>query len=61
VHLLRALYAPQRIPPTEYTAIWIKMIISPNKEMGQKDFPGSALILYMQNQMFVRKSGALNG
>jgi hypothetical protein len=60
-HLLGELDASQRIPPIEYVAIWLKMIISPNKEMGRKDFPGSALILYMQHQMYVWKSSALNG
>jgi hypothetical protein len=40
--------APQRIPPTEFAAIGIKTIVSPNAELGQKDLPGSALILCMQ-------------
>jgi hypothetical protein len=53
--------APQRIPPTESDAIWLKMIVSPNAELGQKDSPRSALILCMQPQMYVRKSCALNG
>jgi hypothetical protein len=53
--------APQRIPPTESTDIGLKMIVPPNKEMGQKDLPGSTVILCMQHQMFVRKSDALNG
>jgi hypothetical protein len=40
---------PQRIPPMESTAIGLKMIISPNEaKLGQKDLPGSALILCMQ-------------
>jgi hypothetical protein len=40
--------APQRIPPTESTAIGLKTIVSPNAELGWKDLPGSALILCMQ-------------
>ena len=38
-----ALDAPQRIPPMESVVIWLKTIISPNKEMGRKDLSGSAL------------------
>jgi hypothetical protein len=53
--------APQRIPPTEFDAIWLKMIVSPNAELGRKELLGSALILCMRPQMFVRKSCALNG
>jgi hypothetical protein len=56
-----ALDAPQRIPPTKSAAIWLKMIVLPNKEMGRKYLPGSALILCMQHQMSVQKSCALNG
>ena len=56
-----ALDAPQRIPPTESAAIWPKMIVSLNKEMGRKDLSGSTLKLYMQHQMSVQKSCALNG
>jgi hypothetical protein len=51
----RTLDAPKRIPPTESTAIWLKTIVSPNKEMGQKDLSGSALKLCMQHQMSVRE------
>jgi hypothetical protein len=57
----RALDASQRIPPMESTAIWLKMIVSPNNEMGQKDLSGSALKICMQHQMSVRKSCTLNG
>jgi hypothetical protein len=53
--------APQRIPPTESDAIWLKTIVSPNAELGRKELLGSALILCMQPQMSVRKSCALNG
>jgi hypothetical protein len=53
--------APQRIPPTESNPIWLKMIISPNPKLGQKEFLGSSLIVCMQPQMSVRKSYALNG
>jgi hypothetical protein len=42
---LGTLDAPQRIPPTKSTAIGLKMIVSPNAELGRKDFPGSSLIL----------------
>jgi hypothetical protein len=31
--------APQRIPPTESDAIWLKTIVSPNAELGRKEFP----------------------
>jgi hypothetical protein len=44
-----ALDAPKRIPPTESAAIWLKTIVSPNKEMGQKDLSGSTLKLCMQH------------
>jgi hypothetical protein len=56
-----ALDVPQRIPPTESDAIWLKTIVSPNAELGRKDLLGSALILCMQPQMSVWKSCALNG
>jgi hypothetical protein len=36
-----ALDAPKRIPPTESATIWLKTIVSPNKEMGQKDLSRS--------------------
>ena len=55
-----ALDVTQRITPTKYAAIWIKMIISLNKEIGRKDLFGSSLKLCMQHQMSVRKSCALN-
>jgi hypothetical protein len=47
--------APQRIPPTESATIWLKTIVSPNKEMGRKDLFGSALKLCMQHQMSIRE------
>jgi hypothetical protein len=53
-----ALDAPKRIPPMEFAAIWLKMIVSPNKEMGRKDLSRSALKVCMQHQMSVRKSCA---
>jgi hypothetical protein len=53
--------APQRIPPMEFATIWLKTIVSPNKEMGRKDLSGSTLKLCMQHQMSVQKSCALNG
>jgi hypothetical protein len=53
--------APQRIPPMESDAIWLKTIVLPNAELGRKDLPGSALILCMQPQMSVQKCCALNG
>jgi hypothetical protein len=53
--------APQRIPPMESDAIWLKTIVSPNAELGRKELLGSALILCMQPQMSVQKSCALNG
>jgi hypothetical protein len=58
---LGALDAPNRIPPTESAAIWLKTIVSPNKEMGRKDLSESALKLCIQHQMSVQKSCALNG
>jgi hypothetical protein len=56
-----ALDVPKRIPPMESAAIWLKMIVLPNKEMGRKDLSGSALKLCMQHQMSVQKSCAVNG
>jgi hypothetical protein len=56
-----ALDEPQRILPMESAAIFLKTVMSPNKETGQKDLPGSALKLCMQHQMFVQKSCTLNG
>jgi hypothetical protein len=58
---LGTLDVPQRIPSMESDSIWIKTIISPNVELGQKEFLGSSLILCMEPQMFIRKSCALNG
>jgi hypothetical protein len=58
---LGALDAPQRIPPTKYATIGLKTIISPNAELGRKGFPGYALILYMQPQMYCWKNYTLNG
>jgi hypothetical protein len=55
------LNAPKNIPPTESAAIWLKMIVSPDDEMGRKGLSGSALELCMQRQMSVRNNCALNG
>jgi hypothetical protein len=35
--------APQKIPPSESAAIWLKNIVSSNHEMGRKGLAGSAL------------------
>jgi hypothetical protein len=35
--------APQRIPPTKSDAIWLKTIVSPNAELGQKELLRSTL------------------
>jgi hypothetical protein len=56
----RTLDVPQMIPPTESAAIGLKTIVSPNAELGQKDFPRSALMLRLQPQMSYWKSCALN-
>jgi hypothetical protein len=58
---LGTLDAPQMIPPMEYSAIGLKMIISPNAELGRKGFPRSSLMLCLQPQMSCRKSCTLNG
>jgi hypothetical protein len=58
---LGTLDVPQMIPPIESTAMGLKMIISPNLELGQKGFPRSALMLRLQPQMSCRKSFAPNG
>ena len=42
---LGTLDAPQMIPPTEFAAIGLKTIVSPNVELGQKGFPKSSLML----------------
>jgi hypothetical protein len=56
-----SLDAPQMIPPTESSAIGLKMIALPNAELGRKGFPGSALMLRLQPQMSFQKSYTLNG
>jgi hypothetical protein len=37
------LNAPQKIPPSESAAIWLKTIVSSNDEMGQKGLAGFSL------------------
>jgi hypothetical protein len=49
------------IPPMESAAIGLETIASSNAELGQKGFPGSALMLRLQPQMSIQKSCALNG
>jgi hypothetical protein len=58
---LGTLDAPQMIPPMESSAIGLKMIVSPNVELGQEGFPGSSMMLCLQPKMSCRKSCALNG
>jgi hypothetical protein len=56
-----SLDAPQRIPPMESDAIWLKMIVWPNAELGWKELLKFALILYLKPQTSIRKSCTLNG
>jgi hypothetical protein len=52
---------PQMIPPMESSIVGLKMIISPNVELGREGFPRFSLVLRLQPQMSYQKSCTLNG